>query len=107
MAKPRRLHRGTPRETGGDNVIGGAPASIVGTTDAGIVATRTTGGRSSRRPEVNRLYFRYFASQSRNVSYQNWLFCGFRTQWPSSGKSTSFDGTPCRCSAEKNSISCV
>ena len=31
--------------------------------------------------------------QSMNVLYQSTLFCGFRTQWPSSGKSSSFDGT--------------
>jgi hypothetical protein len=52
-------------------------------------------------------YFRYVASQSRNVLYQSSLFCGFRIQWPSSGKIMSFDGTPCCWSAVKNSRLCV
>src|SRR5438876_929937 len=52
-------------------------------------------------------YLTYVASQSKNVLYQNCAFCGFSTQWPSSGKTTSFDGTPCRCSALKNSSDCV
>lgn len=52
-------------------------------------------------------YLRYSASQSRNVLYQNCAFCGLSTQWPSSGKTTSFDGTPWRCSALKNSNDCV
>ena len=30
---------------------------------------------------------------SRKFLYQNTVFCGFSTQWPSSGKRTSFDGT--------------
>src|SRR5208337_1032402 len=30
-------------------------------------------------------YFTYAASQSKNVLYQSWLFCGFSTQCPSSG----------------------
>ncbi len=42
------------------------------------------------------LYLRYVASQSRKVLYQSSLFCGFWIQWPSSGKSSSFEGTPCR-----------
>src|ERR1022692_4310930 len=41
--------------------------------------------------------------QSMNVLYQSTLFCGFRTQWPSSGKSSSFDGTFCSCRAVNNS----
>src|ERR1019366_677633 len=41
--------------------------------------------------------------QSMNVLYQSTLFCGFRTQWPSSGKSSNFDGTFCSCRAVNNS----
>src|SRR5580704_6559244 len=52
-------------------------------------------------------HFKYIASQSKNVLYQNCAFCGFKIQCPSSGKTTSFDGTPCRCSALKNSKACV
>src|SRR5260370_15119550 len=52
-------------------------------------------------------YFTYVATQSKNVLYQNCAFCGFSTQCPSSGKTTSFDGTPCRCSALKNSSDCL
>ena len=55
----------------------------------------------------HRCYFKYVAIQSNTVAYQYWLFCGFRIQCPSSGKSSSFDGTPCRCNAEKNSRLCV
>ena len=52
-------------------------------------------------------YFTYVASQSRNVLYQSWLFCGFSTQCPSSGKTRSLEGTPWRCKALKNSSDCV
>jgi len=52
-------------------------------------------------------HFKYVASQSRNVLYQNWLFCGFEIQCPSSGKTASFEGTSCLCYAEKNSRLCV
>jgi len=31
-------------------------------------------------------YFTYLSSHSSTVLYQSWLFCGFSTQWPSSGK---------------------
>src|SRR5260370_15186004 len=60
-------------------------------------------------PQLARLirYFTYVASQSRNVLYQNWLFCGFKIQCPSSGKTTNFDGTPCPCTALQNSSDCV
>src|SRR5205807_2118923 len=64
---------------------------------AGGIALTAHGTKASARA----------ASQSKNVLYQNWLFCGFSTQCPSSGKTTSFDGTPCRCSALKNSSDCV
>ena|ERR1017187_2713062 len=40
---------------------------------------------------------------SMNVLYQSMLFCGFRTQWPSSGKSKSFEGTFCSWRAVNNS----
>src|SRR5580765_357611 len=33
--------------------------------------------------------------QSMTVLYQSTLFCGFSTQWPSSGNSSNFDGTFC------------
>ena len=47
--------------------------------------------RARRTPIASHLICR--STQSRNVLYQNLLFCGFRTQWPSSGNTTSFDGT--------------
>src|SRR6266478_3554452 len=59
------------------------------------------------RTNAQTLYFTYIATQSRNVLYQNWLFRGFKTQWPSSGNTTSFEGTPCRWSVLKNSRDCV
>src|SRR4051812_40511027 len=37
--------------------------------------------------------------QSINVLYQSALFCGFSTQWPSSGKINICEGTLCSCSA--------
>ena len=52
-------------------------------------------------------HFVYLSTHSKNVLYQNWLFTGFNTQCPSSGKITNFDGTPCRCNALKNSNDCV
>src|SRR5260370_5929882 len=60
-------------------------------------------------PFVTRLmrYFIYCVSQSKNVLYQNWLFCGFSTQCPSSGKTTSFAGTPLPSSPLKNSSDCL
>ena len=54
------------------------------------VSSARSGGRAALRD----LDFKYTASQSRNVLYQHCEFCGFNTQWPSSGKITSFDGTP-------------
>jgi hypothetical protein len=36
------------------------------------------------------------------VWYHRTLFCGFSTQWPSSGNSTSLDGTFCNWSAVKS-----
>jgi len=54
-----------------------------------------------------RAYFTYSAIQLSTTLYQYWLFCGFSTQWPSSGKISNFDGTPWVCSAEKNSRLCV
>jgi hypothetical protein len=56
---------------------------------------------------IANLYFVYLSTQSRNVLYQNFAFRGFITQCPSSGNTTSFEGTPCRCSALKNSSDCV
>src|ERR1700684_2134414 len=38
-------------------------------------------------------------SHSRNVLYHSRVFCGFRTQCPSSGKTSSLDGTFCSCKA--------
>jgi hypothetical protein len=79
---------------------------------AGGVALTSHGTKPSPRAAVNTTpflnsYFTYAASQSKNVLYQNCEFCGFNTQCPSSGNTTSFDGTPCRCSALKNSRDCV
>ena len=51
-------------------------------------------------------FFTQESIQSMNVLYQSTLFCGFETQWPSSGKSSSFDGTFCSCSAVNNCIPC-
>src|SRR5689334_9677322 len=45
----------------------------------------------------------YSLSQAKISSCQRLLFCGLRTQCPSSGKLTKRDGTPCRCSAVKSS----
>src|SRR6266481_8848137 len=59
----------------------------------------------SRGKRLNHLV--YLSTQSRNVLYQNWLFSGFKTQWPSSGNTTSLEGTPSRCSVLKNSRDCV
>ena len=44
--------------------------------------------------------------QSINVAYHNSLFCGLPIQWPSSGKSISFDGVFCVCNAVKSCIPC-
>src|SRR5579862_6778490 len=41
----------------------------------------------------------HFLSQPRTSAYQRTEFWGFRTQWFSSGKTTSLDGTPCLWSA--------
>src|SRR5215469_4871721 len=49
---------------------------------------------ASIRSKGTLAYCKYFASQSRKVLYQSSLFCGFSTQCPSSGKSSSFEGTP-------------
>ena len=43
----------------------------------------------------------------KSVLYHSRLFCGFRIQCPSSGYTTNFDGTFCRCIAVKNSRLCV
>ena len=53
-------------------------------------------------PEGLRAYFVHSPIHSRNVLYHSTLFCGFSTQWPSSGKSNSFDGTFCNCSDVNN-----
>ena len=45
------------------------------------------------------LAFAYWFSHSITVAYQNWLFCGFKIQWPSSGNCTSFEGTFICCNA--------
>jgi len=42
------------------------------------------------------------STQSFTVLYQSWEFCGFRTQWPSSGKYSIFDGMPSICSVVKS-----
>ena len=47
---------------------------------------------------------RRLRTQSRTVWYQNSEFCGFSTQWFSSGKYTSFDGTPRFCSVLNSSM---
>src|SRR5438270_8061170 len=46
--------------------------------------------------------FRYFLNQSRTLLNQNSEFCGFRIQWPSSGKIISFESTPFNCKVEYN-----
>ena len=46
-------------------------------------------GRSDYLPFTGSAYFPVFVQrshQSSTVSYQSWLFCGFSTQCPSSGK---------------------
>jgi cold-inducible RNA-binding protein len=48
----------------------------------------------------------YWLSHSITVAYQNWLFCGFKIQWPSSGNCTSFEGTFICCSAVKSCWLC-
>ena len=48
-------------------------------------------------------FFTQESIQSMNVLYQRMLFCGFNTQWPSSGKIRSFDGTFCICRAVNSS----
>src|ERR1700739_227087 len=70
------------------------------------VPSRTSPFESSV-PATKFFYFKYVVSQSKNVLYQNWLLSGFNTQCPSSGNTTNFDGTPCRCNALKNSSDCV
>lgn len=45
--------------------------------------------------------------QSRNELYQSTLFCGFRTQWPSSGNSNNLDGTFWSCNDVKSCSPCV
>jgi hypothetical protein len=47
-------------------------------------------------------YFKYLSSQSSTVWYQSCEFCGLSTQWPSSGKTSSFESTPMRCAAVNN-----
>ena len=39
---------------------------------------------------------RYLSSQSSTVWNQRFEFCGFKTQWPSSGKTRASLGTPFR-----------
>ena len=51
------------------------------------------------RRAIRRHPHRYFFSHACTSTYQNALFCGLRIQCPSSGNTTSRDGTPCRCSA--------
>ena len=46
----------------------------------------------------DRLYFVHWSTQSFTVLYQSCEFCGFSTQWPSSGKYSIFEGTPSICS---------
>src|ERR1700733_14361719 len=47
-------------------------------------------------------FFVHWSTQSFTVSYQRREFCGFSTQWPSSGKYSIFDGTPSICSVVKS-----
>jgi hypothetical protein len=47
-------------------------------------------------------HFKCLSIQSNTVLCQNWEFAGFKTQWPSSGKSISFDSTPMRWTAVNN-----
>ena len=42
--------------------------------------------------------FVHSSTHSLTVFHQSRLFCGFSTQWPSSGKYSIFDGTFSRCS---------
>src|SRR5882672_2888436 len=72
-----------------------------------VILSVSTKMREGPQPISSPTYFVYLSTHSRNVLYQNWLFNGFNTQCPSSGKITSFDGTPCRCNALKNSNDCV
>src|SRR5205807_8184369 len=47
-------------------------------------------------------HFVHWSTQSFTVLYQSREFCGFSTQWPSSGKYSIFDGTPITCSVVKS-----
>ncbi len=107
--------RGTPSCTaGGGNSWGRISRPLLHPAPPRTPGSSGTGEMQSRAPDslgqtrLSRLpYFRYVASHSRNVLYQNRLFCGFSIQWPSSGKTTSRDGTSCLCKAENNSRLCV
>ena len=108
-AAPHRLHREPPRECGANGCTGNVRSQLWELRsrtenycgrESGAAAKQAPSGRGraarfSPRTVPKSFHLRYFASQSRNVAYQTWLFCGFSTQWPSSGKITSFDGTPC------------
>src|SRR6266853_6750851 len=90
----------------GEDLLGRICRAGVGTC-AGIYAHRGSIARLFFYRRDGCLYFTYIPTQSRNVLYQNWLFSGFKTQWPSSGNTTSLEGTPCRWSVLKNSRDCV
>jgi hypothetical protein len=102
-SEPLAVH---PRKSGGAKGGEGCSVSILNHRNPRRTHLRLVlGGFLPCRLRVS--YFKYSASQSRKVLYQSWLFCGFNTQCPSSGKITSFDGTACARSAVKNSKSCV
>src|ERR1700722_18548508 len=102
--------------TKGKGSTSSPPASILqpsgGTRAAGAPrATRTC--RASIGEHPGRLYphklclgLAYFvvhwSTHSFTVLYQRREFCGFSTQWPSSGKYSIFDGTPSICSVVKS-----
>src|SRR6185503_2408101 len=47
---------------------------------------------------------KYLSSQSSTVWNQSWEFCGFRTQWPSSGNIKIFESIPLRWTDVNNCI---
>src|ERR1044072_9881367 len=49
-----------------------------------------------------RFYLHHWSTQSVTVFHQRREFCGFKTQWPSSGKYNIFDGTLSRWSVVKS-----
>ena len=59
-------------------------------------------GRQQNKYECGNNDFQFLvqrSTHSRNVLYQSMLFCGFSTQCPSSGNTSSSDGTLCICNS--------